>query len=60
MRSAVAFSRSVALPEGVNADKAEAGFDDGILTLTIRRAEEVKPKQIKVKAKAKKADTDKK
>ncbi len=55
-----AFSRSVALPEGVNADKADAGFDDGVLTLTIPRAGEIKPKQIKVRAKAKKADNDKK
>ncbi len=46
-----AFSRSIALPEGLNTDKAEARFEDGILTLTIPKAEELKPKQIKVKAK---------
>jgi HSP20 family protein len=46
------FSRSVALPVQVKSDKAEAVFENGILTLTLPKAEEVKPKQIKVKAKA--------
>jgi HSP20 family protein len=45
------FSRSVALPEDVNADEAEAEFEDGILTLTIPKATEAKPKVIKVKGK---------
>jgi HSP20 family protein len=44
------FSRSVAIPVQVRSDKAEATFEDGVLTLTIAKAEEVKPKQIKVKA----------
>ncbi len=46
-----AFSRSVALPVSVNADKAEAKFKDGVLTLTIPKAEEARPKVIKVKSK---------
>lgn len=45
-----AFSRTVALPAGLKTDKAEASFEDGILTLTIPKAEEAKPKQIKIKA----------
>ena len=45
------FSRSATLPNGLNTDKAEADFDNGILTLTIPKSEETKPKQIKVKAK---------
>ncbi len=45
------FSRSVTLPSGLNTDKAEADFDNGILTLTIPKSEEAKPRQIKVKAK---------
>lgn len=49
-----AFSRSVVLPGGLKSDKAEATMEDGILTLTIPKAEEVKPKAIKVKAKEKK------
>jgi HSP20 family protein len=47
-----AFSRSLALPEGIDADKAEAEFEDGILTLTIPKVPEAKPKVIKVKGKA--------
>jgi len=49
-----AFSRSVVLPSGLKPDKAEATMGDGVLTLTIPKAEEVKPKAIKVKAKEKK------
>jgi HSP20 family protein len=47
------FSRSVTLPEGVNPDEADATFEDGILTLTIPKAPEAKPKVIKVKGKKK-------
>jgi HSP20 family protein len=32
-------------------DKAEAEFENGVLTLTLPKAEEVKPKAIKIKAK---------
>jgi len=46
-----AFSRSLPIPVKVKSDKAEAVFEDGVLTLTMPKAEEVKPKQIKVKAK---------
>jgi len=35
------------------ADKAEADFENGVLTLTLPKAEEVKPKAIKVKARGK-------
>jgi HSP20 family protein len=49
-----AFSRNVVLPSGLKPDKAEATMEDGVLTLTIPKAEEVKPKAIKVKAKEKK------
>lgn len=49
-----AFSRSVVLPGGLKPDKAEASLEDGILTLSIPKAEETKPKAIKVKAKEKK------
>ena len=48
-----AFSRSVVLPGGLKTDTAEATMEDGLLTLTIPKAEEVKPKAIKVKAKEK-------
>jgi len=45
------FSRSVTLPTLVVADKAVADFKNGILKLTLPKAEEVKPKTISVKAK---------
>ena len=46
-----AFSRSLTLPSTVVADKATAEFENGVLILTLPKAEEVKPKTIKVKAK---------
>jgi HSP20 family protein len=45
------FRRSVVLPETVLADRAEATYDKGILTLSIPKTEEAKPKTIKVEAK---------
>jgi HSP20 family protein len=46
-----AFERSIRLPTGVVSDKAKADFDNGILTITLPKSEEVKPKTITVKAK---------
>jgi HSP20 family protein len=46
-----AFSRSLTLLSTVVADKATAEFEGGVLTLTLPKAEEVKPKTIKIKAK---------
>jgi len=45
------FCRSLALPLPVVTEKAEAEFENGVLTLTLPKAEEVKPKAIKIKAK---------
>ena len=45
------FMRELALPTQVNADKAKAEFEHGVLTLRLPKAEEVKPKSIRVKAK---------
>jgi HSP20 family protein len=42
------FSRSVTLPAEVVADKVEARYADGVLTLTLPKAEEAKPRQIAV------------
>jgi len=44
------FSRSVRFPVPVEGDKVEAQYDSGVLTLTIPKAEAVKPKRIAVKA----------
>ena len=43
------FRRSVTLPTRVDADKISASYRDGILTVTLPKAEEAKPKQIEVK-----------
>lgn len=45
------FNRSIGLPVSVMADKASAEFENGILTLTLPKSEESKPKVITVKAK---------
>lgn len=45
------FQRSLALPQGVKADEIQAAYEDGILTVTVPKAEEEKPKRIEVKAK---------
>jgi HSP20 family protein len=44
------FCRSVTLPGGLKTENAEADYTNGVLTLTFPKAEEVKPKAIKVKA----------
>jgi HSP20 family protein len=46
-----AFARSVTLPGALKTDKVEATFENGVLTVSIPKAEEAKPKTIKVKAK---------
>ena len=45
------YARSITLPSMVDADNADAEFENGILTLSIPKAEAAKPKQISVKAK---------
>jgi HSP20 family protein len=42
------FCRSVTLPNRINADKIDANFENGILTLHLPKAEEVKPKRISI------------
>jgi HSP20 family protein len=42
------FRRSIALPTRVDAGKVSATYRDGILTVTLPKAEEAKPKQIQV------------
>jgi HSP20 family protein len=46
-----AFERSVRLPTGVISDKAKADFDNGVLTITLPKAEEMKPRTITVRTK---------
>lgn len=47
------FYRSVPLPTKVDGDKATAVTEDGILKITIPKAEEVQPKNIKIQTKKK-------
>ncbi len=42
------FQRTVTLPAAVAADKVKAQYKDGILTITLPKTEEAKPKQIDV------------
>lgn len=44
------FNRTLQLPVRVQGEKADATFTDGILTLRIPKAEEVKPRQIRINA----------
>ena len=45
-----AFNRAVTLPMEVVAERVDARYTDGILTLTLPKAEEAKPRQIAVRA----------
>ncbi|MGH8004831.1 MAG: Hsp20/alpha crystallin family protein [Limisphaerales bacterium] len=42
------FVRSFTLPTLVQADKVKAAYKDGVLTVTLPKAEEVKPKEISI------------
>ncbi|MCL5266803.1 MAG: Hsp20/alpha crystallin family protein [Bacteroidetes bacterium] len=48
-RSYGVFERQFALPTGVKSDKIDASYKDGILTITLPKVEEAKPKEIEVK-----------
>lgn len=48
-RSYGSFRRDLTLPTDVNADKVEASFKDGILSVTLPKSEKAKAKKIKVK-----------
>ncbi len=45
------FSRTINLPDVLDASKAEADMKDGVLTLHVPKAEEAKPKTIKINVK---------
>ena len=45
------FRRVLTLPEEVDADKIDAKFEHGVLTVVIPKAEKVQPKRIEIKTK---------
>src|SRR4051812_19633191 len=48
-RVAGAFSRSLRMPEHIDGDKIEAEYKDGLLTVTIPKAEVAQPRKIELK-----------
>jgi HSP20 family protein len=48
-REAGSFRRLVRLPDRLDASKVEAVFKEGVLTITLAKPEQIKPKQITVK-----------
>lgn len=42
------YIRQVTLPRAIDADKARTSFENGVLTLTLPKSQDAKPKQIKV------------
>jgi HSP20 family protein len=42
------FQRSLRLPNGVDADKADASYENGVLRLQLPKSEALRPRQIKV------------
>ena len=47
-RSYGTFTRSFALPNTINADTVKAEYENGVLTLTMPKREEAKPRTIKI------------
>jgi HSP20 family protein len=46
------FSRSLALPDGIDADAVSAEFKDGVLDVRIPKPEETKPRRVQIKGSA--------
>ncbi|MFN8232675.1 MAG: Hsp20/alpha crystallin family protein [Actinomycetota bacterium] len=47
-----AFSRSLRLPQTADAERVDARFDKGVLTIEVPKREEAKPRRIEIKASA--------
>ena len=43
-----AFSRAFALPQQVNSEGVQAAFENGVLTITVPKAEQAKPRKIEI------------
>jgi HSP20 family protein len=46
------FTRSLSLPQTADADRIDASFDAGILTVNVPKKEEAKPRKIQIQGKA--------
>jgi HSP20 family protein len=44
------FERAFALPNSIDAEKIDAGYADGVLTVTIPKAEKARPREIPVRS----------
>ena len=44
----ISFTRSVAIPEAVQADKVTAAYENGVLTVTLPKQEQAKPRKIAI------------
>jgi HSP20 family protein len=49
-RASGSFSRSLTLPEGIDPDAIEAGFEKGVLEVRIPKPEQRKPRRVSIKA----------
>lgn len=49
-RRAGSFSRTITLPMDIASEKVSAALSDGVLTITLPKADEVKPRQVSIKA----------
>jgi HSP20 family protein len=47
-RSYGSFARSFSLPNSIESEKVDANYKDGVLTLTLPKREEAKPKAVKI------------
>ncbi|HUA50446.1 MAG TPA: Hsp20/alpha crystallin family protein [Solirubrobacteraceae bacterium] len=47
-RSSGAFTRSLTLPEGVDAEAVQAGFDNGVLEVRIPKPEQHRPRKVQI------------
>jgi len=49
-RAEGSFNRTLTLPTSIDADRVDARYADGVLTLTLPKAEDAKPRQIAVRS----------
>lgn len=47
-REATSYRRAVRLPDGVDASKISAKLEDGLLTVTVAKAEDRKPRSVAI------------